>query len=127
MFERLNELCKQKGTSITALCVSVTGNKGNLSTWKKGYMRSDWLAKCAKKLGVSADYILTGEVSRDKLSDDELDLLDAFAKLDRKQKRKLIVAVESMADKSSADSVTVNLATISDAPERERETVGDSD
>lgn len=98
MYERLKELCALRGTTITALCIKVTGDSGNLRTWKKGYMRSDWLAKCAKLLNTSADYILTGEPSRDKLSDDELDLLSAYAKLSRQQRRRIIVEMEQMAD-----------------------------
>ena len=58
MYERLQELCKQRGTTITAVCEKVTGNKGNLRTWKKDYMRSDWLDKVASLLETSTDYIL---------------------------------------------------------------------
>ena len=58
--ERLKLLCEQSGISITALCLQVTGNKGNLATWKNndGYMRSDHLSKCADILDVSTDCIL---------------------------------------------------------------------
>ncbi|MDE6834866.1 MAG: hypothetical protein K2J39_11575 [Ruminococcus sp.] len=58
MYERLQELCKQRGTTITAVCEKVTGNKGNLRTWKKDYMRSDWLDEVASLLETSTDYIL---------------------------------------------------------------------
>lgn len=58
MYDILEELCNNKGITITKLCVQVTGSSGNLSTWKKGYMRSDYLKKAAEILGVSTDYIL---------------------------------------------------------------------
>lgn len=58
MYKRLQEICKSKGTTVTALCKDVTGNSGNLATWKKGYMRSDYLAKSADILQCSTDYIL---------------------------------------------------------------------
>ena len=60
VYERLLELCQQKNTTITSLCLQATGNKGNLQTWKNnnGYMRSDYLLSCADILGCSADYIL---------------------------------------------------------------------
>lgn len=64
MYERLKEACKQKGTTVTVLCIEVTGSSGNLPTWKKGYMRSDYLLKCAEILNVSTDYLLKGEESR---------------------------------------------------------------
>lgn len=58
MYELLKELCRERGTTISKLCTVVTGNSANLATWKKGYMRSDYLSKCADVLGVSADYLL---------------------------------------------------------------------
>lgn len=58
MYELLKELCRERGTTISKLCTEVTGNSANLATWKKGYMRSDYLSKCADVLGVSADYLL---------------------------------------------------------------------
>ena len=58
MYDRILALCQEKNISITALCQKVTGSSGNLSTWKKGYMRSDYLLACAEILGVSVDYLL---------------------------------------------------------------------
>ena len=58
MYTRLVELCEKKGLTITRLCETVTKSPGNLATWKKGYMRSDYLAKCCDILDVSADYLL---------------------------------------------------------------------
>lgn len=61
MYERLLAICASKGINITNLCKQVTGSSGNLNTWKKGYMRSDYLAKTADILGVTADYLLGRE------------------------------------------------------------------
>lgn len=58
MYERLIKICAEKGITISYLCEVVTGSKGNLTTWKKGYMRSDYLMKCAEILGVSVNYLL---------------------------------------------------------------------
>ena len=58
MYNLISELCKAKGTTITKLCEEVTGSSGNLATWKKGYMRSDYLLKVAQRLDVSVDYLL---------------------------------------------------------------------
>lgn len=58
MYNLISELCKAKGTTITKLCEEVTGSSGNLATWKKGYMRSDYLLKVAQHLDVSVDYLL---------------------------------------------------------------------
>lgn len=58
MYELIKQLCKEKGLSITKLSEMVTESSGNLSTWKKGYMRSDYLSKVADILEVSTDYLL---------------------------------------------------------------------
>lgn len=58
MYDLLKQLCRERGITISKLCTEVTGNSANLATWKKGYMRSDYLAKCADVLGVSADFLL---------------------------------------------------------------------
>ena len=58
MYERLQALCRAKGFNVTQLCKEVTNSSGNLSTWKKGYMRSDYLSLVADKLQCSTDYLL---------------------------------------------------------------------
>lgn len=58
MYEIINELCKKNNISITKLCEMITNSSGNLATWKKGYMRSDYLQKVAEYFNVSVDYLL---------------------------------------------------------------------
>ena len=58
MYELLKKICEEQDTTVTKLCEQVTGNSGNLATWKKGYMRSDYLKKAADILNVSTDYLL---------------------------------------------------------------------
>lgn len=58
MVERIKKLCEEKGISWTALCVELTGSKGNLATWNKGNIRTDHLAKIADYFNVSVDYLL---------------------------------------------------------------------
>lgn len=90
MIERIKRLCKEQGTNITKLCIEVTGNSGNLSTWNKGHMRSDYLLKCAQILGVTTDYLLTGKEPQNQsetdLTDDEIELLSTYRQLPQKGK-----------------------------------------
>jgi len=58
MYDLLLRLCKEKGISITNLCVEITGSRGNLTTWKKGNINSIVLSKIADFFEVSADYLL---------------------------------------------------------------------
>lgn len=58
MYERIMHLCKENNTTITALCVELTGSKGNLATWKKGNIKAEILHTIAKRFNVSVDYLL---------------------------------------------------------------------
>jgi len=58
VYERLKKLCGENNISITSLCLEITGTKGNLSTWKTGSIRNDYLVKISERLNVSVDWIL---------------------------------------------------------------------
>jgi len=58
LFMRVNALCKENNTSISALVVEITGSAGNYPTWKKGNIRADYLMEICQKFDVSADYLL---------------------------------------------------------------------
>ncbi len=58
MYELLEKMCREKGITITKLCVDITGSKGNLATWKKGNINPTSLVKIADFFGVSTDFLL---------------------------------------------------------------------
>lgn len=58
MYQRIKELCQENGTNITALCLKITGSKGNLSTWKNGNIRPEWLSAISDEFNVSVDYLV---------------------------------------------------------------------
>ena len=58
VYELIAKLCKEKGTSPTALCTEITGSKGNLRTWQKGSINLVSLIKIADYFDVSTDYLL---------------------------------------------------------------------
>lgn len=100
MFERLKELCKNKGISVTNLCIEVTGSPGNLATWKKDYMRSDYLAKCCDALNVSADYLLGRQQAVPAIApaDDVSRLVAIYKKLSPEKQEFLIKQAEMYLD-----------------------------
>lgn len=58
-YERLKELCKEKGITPTALVKELGMSGGNLSKWKNGKIpKSDTISALAEYFGVSADYLL---------------------------------------------------------------------
>lgn len=58
MYNLIEKLCKENGTSPTKLCTEITGSSGNLPTWKKGNIKADTLVKIADYFHVSVDYLL---------------------------------------------------------------------
>ncbi len=82
MFERIENLCKNHNTTITALCKEITGSSGNLPTWKKENFKNDSIAKICIKFNVSADYLIFGKENQNNLSTDQQELLDLYNQLD---------------------------------------------
>lgn len=65
IFEKIDELCKKNNTTVTALCIEVTGSSGNLPTWKKDHIKPIWLISICKKFKVSSDYLLGLDIISD--------------------------------------------------------------
>lgn len=58
-YERFSNLCKNKGTTPTAVTLSLGLSKGNASSWKKnGNPSVEILIKLADYLDCSVDYLL---------------------------------------------------------------------
>ena len=85
IIEKLEVLCTQNGTNITALCKEITGSSGNLPTWKKDKIRPDWLRQICLKFNISSDYLLDlptpVNVLNTDLSQKERDVLIRFNRL----------------------------------------------
>ena len=62
-YDRINELCKERGISITALEEELGFGRGSIGKLKKGTtMSSARLQKIADRLGTTSDYLLNGTV-----------------------------------------------------------------
>ena len=60
MFERIEELCRQKGVSITRMCKECAIPRATLTDYKMGRIQSlsaKTLVKIAEYFGVSVDYL----------------------------------------------------------------------
>ncbi len=83
MYQRIQSLCRENGTTITALCLKITGSRGNLSTWKNGNIRPEWLSAIADEFGVSTDYLLgktTVRIRPEDLSEEEQEFIQLLGK-----------------------------------------------
>lgn len=83
MVEKIRELCKKQGTSLTKLEQQLGFGNGVIGRWNKSKPSYDRLEKVANALGVPVSY-LTGEEQKEKhstesevLSDKEIALAKA--------------------------------------------------
>lgn len=93
LYERLQKLCKENGTSVTALCQKITGSSGNLSTWKNENLRPEWLAAISDEFGVSVDYILGKTPVKERFSDlpeDEQEFISLMRQADPDYRKSLL-------------------------------------
>lgn len=137
MYDRLKQLCSEKNTTITKLCEIVTGSGGNLATWKKGYMRSDYLMKAAEHLDVTSDYLLgldTEPSRKTPLSEDKQRLLEMYDKLTDMEKGEVLgelkvltknkfITVSSAAARSTDNSIPTkpNMGNLDNLPTMDEE------
>ena len=91
IIERVSEICEKEGISLTALCKEITGSSGNLPTWKKDRIRSDWLRAICIKFNISSDYLLglsTDNVLNTSYLREESEALNRFNRLNSDYKIK---------------------------------------
>ena len=133
MYDTINQLCKKNGISITKLCEMITNSSGNLATWKKDYMRSDYLQKIAEYFNVSTDYLLgrTSEpnimatnIENRSYSKEDEELLKLINGLSLVDKAKVIVLIDKLnAEKKNSETQIVKKIARGSKTDSNRETL----
>lgn len=78
VYERIQQLCKEKGVSVRQMEIDNGMIRGKASKWKTYTPKADALLALSEYFGVSTDYILTGEqsgVSKESHYDVETEML----------------------------------------------------
>ena len=93
-YERLREICKKKGTTVTSMLIKLGISTGSTGNWKKGQLpKGDILIKIADYLNTSIDYILLGEYRSD-VNKDERKLVELYRITPERAKYKIICDME---------------------------------
>ncbi|MDE6502543.1 MAG: helix-turn-helix domain-containing protein [Ruminococcus sp.] len=93
-YERLREICKEKGTTVTSMLSKLGISTGSTGNWKKGQLpKGDILIKIADYLNTSIDYILLGEYRSD-VNKDERKLVELYRITPERAKYKVICDME---------------------------------
>jgi len=109
MFDRIKGLCDKNGTNITTLCKTITGSSGNIPTWKKGHIRSDYLLMVAEHFNVTTDYLLKGIES--SLTADETNLLTQYRSMSDQGKEYILQTIDMAKDKyKKSDGASIGVA-----------------
>lgn len=95
-YETVNRICREHGTTATTVLKAIEASTGNVSKWKKGSIPNiDLALRFARHLGITLDYLVTGEdaysaplpVPASGLSDSDLEWLTIIRGIpDDKQK-----------------------------------------
>lgn len=79
-YDNFNEVCKQKGTTITGVLKALGKSTGSTGTWRDGkFPKLDTVMEMAEYLEVSLDELVYGRTQHNELSDSEREWLDIIA------------------------------------------------
>ena len=108
LYEKIQELCRQKGHEISRLCVLVPDlniSRASITGWKKGAKpRADKIKKIADYFGVPISYFAEESVKTeiplptDGLTDEERKLLEKFRCLSDERKALAIQLLDPLAE-----------------------------
>lgn len=97
-YERLQELCKERGTSVSKMLGDLGLSTGSTGNWKKGQLpKGDILLKISQYLDTSIDYIILGEYKTD-LTDEEKQLVDLYRTTPKRAKYKVLCDFERIVE-----------------------------
>ena len=106
--DNLNRICKERGTTLTALVKSMGLSTSKVSRWNEGSLpKQDMLVRLANELNCSvADFFKDESVDIPRIDADEADMLRVYRGLSRRDKHEFMATVydfeKRIEDKSNA-------------------------
>ena len=100
--ERIKEICKERGISISKLERDCNFSNGYIGSLKKGTMPYDRLMTVAEYFGVSADYLMSGDNVDFKVRYDK-ETLDIASNIKNDQALRLLMYAALIAKKEDID------------------------
>ncbi|MBR1421973.1 MAG: helix-turn-helix domain-containing protein [Ruminococcus sp.] len=93
-YERLQHLCKERGTTVSNMLKDLGLSTGSTGNWKKGQLpKGDILVRIAEYLDYSIDFLVSGEYKTD-LKVDEFQLIELYRAAPERAKYKLLCDFE---------------------------------
>lgn len=98
-YEAFEKLCKEKGTTPTALSLNIGLKKGNTTSWRNGGNPSvEVLLRLSDELNCTTDYLLRGNDLQaiKQLPDDQQELLDKYQKLPEREQGRILERMDQL-------------------------------
>lgn len=117
IFNRLIAICDSKKYSVSNLLDKFATSRSAINAWKKGNISAGTTAEIAKALGVSIEYLITGQEKNSSAIDltaDERELLDIYNSLSTMSKGRL---KERAAVLAEFENLTADDMVVEEAPE----------
>ncbi|MBZ4670592.1 MAG: helix-turn-helix domain protein [Oscillospiraceae bacterium] len=88
MICRIQYLMEQNNITSSKLCSDLGLAKSSITDWKKGKAKPsvEALIKISRYFNVSLDWLITGKEYEKKISDEELEILEIYNRLDSEKK-----------------------------------------
>lgn len=100
-YEQLKEVCKENNTTVTTVLKKINLSTSSTGSWKKGVKPSaEILAKLAKELNTSMDYLWNG-TNVETLNKEEKELINIYESISDIKKGRLIQFAYSLQDSNN--------------------------
>lgn len=112
MYERIDRLCKDNGTNVTAMCKELEIARSSLSELNSGRSKTlsaEKTAKIASYFGVSVDYLL-GNEPKPSSETPKPDYQHLFESLTEKDQKEILLLMKFKAAQQSNPRQTVKFA-----------------
>lgn len=96
MYERIMRLFAEKGLKTAAVERELNWGNGSIKKFETSSPSVSKIIDLAKYLNVSVEYIITGNIDTNSLSETEAHLIDIYKSLSEKNQLRLIERAESL-------------------------------
>lgn len=107
MYNRIESLCKERGTNITAMCRELEIARSSLSELKQGRTKSlsyEYISKIARYFGVESDYIAgKSEYKNKPLVNEDAELTEYLEQLKNRSEMRMLFQLAKGATKDDVE------------------------
>lgn len=115
LYDRIEELCKNRGVSITQMCRDSGASRAPLTELKKGRTKTlstDTLSKIAAYFDVSIDYLVGNEQKEKPVIDSDDELNEYLEELKNRDEMRMLFSLAKGATKEDVEKAVKIIETL---------------